>query len=228
MKLDRGLKRRKSARSRFAAIHDEMRERICLLRYPPGIRLSESELAAEFGVSRTPLRRVLNRLEFEGLVESRHGVGTIVTSIDIDKLEEIYALRTRLAELIGDLDPLPASEADFADLHGLHRRCLALLKERNAEEFARINMLFHLKLAGFIGNTALREVTELLYFRTVRMWLKSKPEMEYWREEVDAFAREIAEITMALREGDMRAVGFIRRNHISMSFARLKRYTAKS
>lgn len=215
---------RRSARSRFTAIHAEMRERICLLRYPPGMHLSEAALAAEFGVSRTPLRRVLNRLEFEGLVESRHGVGTIVTSIDIDELKTVYALRMRLAELIGELDPVPPTAADLTDLDALHQRCLSLRNERCAEEFARINMLFTLKLSGFIGNAPLREITERLYFQTARMWLQSEPGMDYWQEEVDAFAREIAEIVAALRAGDMRAVGLIRRNHISMSFLRLSHH----
>jgi DNA-binding GntR family transcriptional regulator len=226
-KLDPGRRSRETARSRFTALYEEMRERICLLRYPPGMHLSETALAAEFGVSRTPLRRVLNRLEFEGLVESRHGVGTIVTSIDIAELKTVYALRMRLAELIGELDPVPPTAADLTDLDALHRRCLALRDERSAEEFARINMLFTLKLSGFIGNAPLREITERLYFQTARMWLQSEPGMDYWQEEVDAFAREIAEIATALRAGDMRAVGLIRRNHVSMSFLRLSRHHAR-
>src|SRR3546814_13334553 len=86
-----------SARNRFTAMRDEIRERICLLTYPPGTRLSEAALAAEFGVSRTPIRRVLAHLEAGGLVESRHGVGTVVTTIDLPLLREIYALRMRLA-----------------------------------------------------------------------------------------------------------------------------------
>ncbi|MEZ5475956.1 MAG: GntR family transcriptional regulator [Thiolinea sp.] len=47
-----------------------MRRRICLLDYPPNTRLREEDLASEFGVSRTPLRRVLGHLESEGLVKS--------------------------------------------------------------------------------------------------------------------------------------------------------------
>ena len=52
-----------TARDRFERLHAELRDRICLLEYAPGTRLSEEALAAEFGVSRTPLRRVLGRLE---------------------------------------------------------------------------------------------------------------------------------------------------------------------
>jgi len=64
-------------------IYLELRRRICLLDYQPGSRLNGRELASEFGVSRTPLRTVLQRLEYDGLIVSQHGNGTEVTSIDL-------------------------------------------------------------------------------------------------------------------------------------------------
>src|SRR5215212_2740 len=95
------------ARERFERIYGTIRDRICLLEYEPGMRLGEEELAREFGVSRTPIRRVLSRLETEGLLESRHGVGTFVTTIDFGNLMQVYQFRMELAELIGKLDPIP-------------------------------------------------------------------------------------------------------------------------
>src|SRR5690606_19559189 len=95
------------ARARFHRLHEILRTRICLLDYPPGMRLSEEVIAAEFGVSRTPLRRVLVRLEAEGLLASVHGVGTFVTDVHIDDLEQAYLLRMELAEMIGRLAPVP-------------------------------------------------------------------------------------------------------------------------
>ncbi len=67
-----------SARERADRIYRILRDRICLLEYAPGSLISEEELAQEFEVSRTPVRRVLGRLESEGLVQSVHGVGTLV------------------------------------------------------------------------------------------------------------------------------------------------------
>src|SRR5262245_62524476 len=81
------------SRERFERLYATMRDRICLLEYKPLEHLSEEELAAEFNVSRTPIRRVLSRLEAEGLVESRHGVGTIVTKISFAALSQVYQLR---------------------------------------------------------------------------------------------------------------------------------------
>ena len=84
-------------------IYLELRERIAVLTYPPGTALSETRLAEEFGVSRTPIRQVLQRLEFDGLVEAQHGIGTIVSAIDFMYLKQVYALRLKLITLIAEL-----------------------------------------------------------------------------------------------------------------------------
>ena len=212
-----------ASRARFRAIHQSLRERICLLQYPPGTQLSEAELAAEFGVSRTPLRRVLAHLEFEGLVESRQGVGTLVTTVEPAELRQIFAFRMHLAELLGALDPVPPPPDDLARLDDLHGRCRALAAAWDPQEFARLNMGFQRALSGITGNAPLRETAERLYYRTARIWLQLVPEMD-WSEEIDNFAREIAEVREALALGDLRAVGLIRRNHISQSLLRMSRH----
>ena len=75
--------RRVTATERHSRIYSTIRERISLLEYPPSTVIGENELAKEFGVSRTPIRSVLQRLNFEGLVDIRNGVGTVVTDIDL-------------------------------------------------------------------------------------------------------------------------------------------------
>jgi DNA-binding GntR family transcriptional regulator len=71
-------------------MYKEIRDRICLLTYPPGTVLREADFANEFGVSRTPVRQVLQRLQFEGLVEAKNGVGTIVTGVQLSTFKDAY------------------------------------------------------------------------------------------------------------------------------------------
>jgi DNA-binding GntR family transcriptional regulator len=211
------------SRERFERIYKTIRERICLLEYEPGARLAEEELAAEFGVSRTPIRSVLSRLESEGLVKSRHGVGTFVTDVDIEELAQVYQLRTELAVLIGRLDPLPRAEADLARARALLVRCDRLNPADHPREFARINMDFAQELSAMTGNQPLREISERLYYLTTRIWLKSVPRLNR-RDEITVFRREMADILAAMEIGDLEAVGHIRRSHISMSFNRMRHY----
>jgi DNA-binding GntR family transcriptional regulator len=211
------------SRERFERIYKTIRDRICLLEYQPGERLGEEELAREFEVSRTPIRRVLSRLEGEGLLESRHGVGTFVTDVDIDALSQVFQLRMELAVLIGKLDPNPRSEADVARVRKILARCDELLKAPDAKVYAQINMDFFQELGAMMGNAPLREISERLYYLTTRIWLKAVPHLNF-RDEIIVFRREVADILAAMEVGDLEAVGHIRRSHISMSVKRMKRY----
>ena len=129
-----------NAAARFQRLHAELRARICLLDYPPGTRLSEETLAAEFGTSRTPLRRVLARLEDEGLLTSRHGVGTLVTDVDLAEMAQVYALRLELAQLAGQLSPLPVTPEVLTELRGYIARGEALVAAPQPRAFAALNM----------------------------------------------------------------------------------------
>jgi DNA-binding GntR family transcriptional regulator len=209
------------ARERFERTYKTIRDRICLLDYQPGERLGEEELAREFGVSRTPIRRVLSRLESEGLLESRHGVGTFVTTVELDSLAQVYRLRMELAELIGKLDPLPRSEADLARVRVILKGCDELLDAPEARGYAQLNMDFFEELSAMIGNQPLKEISARLYYLTNRIWLTAMPHLNL-RDEIIVFRREVADILSAMEVGDLEAVGFIRRSHISKSVRRMQ------
>jgi DNA-binding GntR family transcriptional regulator len=211
------------ARERFERIYRTLRDRICLLEYPPGTRLSEEELAEEFRISRTPVRRVLARLESEGLIEARHGVGTIVTDIEIEELAQVYHLRLELAVLIGRLSPVPRSSADLDRIRALITRFDALPDDPDHKAFARLNMEFFAEISAMTGNQPLREISERLYFQTSRIVLKLMPRLNLV-EEFTAFRREMADILAAMEIGDLESVGHLRRSHISMSFERMMRF----
>lgn len=214
------------ARERFERIYHTLRDRICLLDYPPGERLREEDLAEEFGVSRTPVRRVLVRLEAEGLLRSVHGVGTIVTDIDVDALAQVYQLRVELAELVGRLSPVPPDPQGIAAFRALLGRCDGLAGRPDPREFMRINMEFFHLVNALTANEPLREISERLYYQTTRIWLQTASRLrqyeEMLRNEVLIFRREVADIVDAIEAGDLAAVGHIRRSHISMSFSRLR------
>jgi len=209
--------------AQLLTIYKQIRERVCLLQYPPGEMFSENALAAEFNISRTPMRRILRLLEFEGLVISRQGVGTLVTTADLKSLKEVYMLRIKLAEIIGDLSPVPSADGDIAMLDNLLERCEMMQDKRDFEELSRLNMEFNDALMRFISNRSLREISDRLYYQTARVWPQILPDMD-WDEEVNYMCNEINQIAEALREGDMQRVGQVRRDHISMSLRRIQGY----
>ncbi len=208
------------ATSRHLRLYTELRSRICLLDYPPGTRLSEESLACDFGTSRTPLRRALARLEDEGLVISRHGVGTLVTDVEIGELAQTYALRLELAQLTATLSPRPVTDDILREIAAFVTRGEGLAAHPDPRAFAELNMAYHSFGLSLSGNDALRDTAERLYYRTARIWLKAIPHMDL-AEECAIFLDEMRQTRAALTANDPHAAALIRRAHISMSFQRL-------
>jgi DNA-binding GntR family transcriptional regulator len=216
-----------TVKDRHAAVHAELRQRICLLDYPPGAQLSEIALASEFGTSRTPMRRVLARLEEEGLVQSVHGVGTFVTDADITELDQAYRLRVELTALTGQLDPVTPDTVFLARLQGLIDRAARMTMSGTPRSFTELDMDVFQTLLHLTANEPLRQVLERLYYQTKRLWLVKaiKAELDL-QEEYAIFLHELQAIRIALDSGDLTAVAQIQRAHISMSLNRLRKQSA--
>ncbi|QFS84501.1 HTH-type transcriptional regulator McbR [Roseivivax sp. THAF40] len=208
------------AETRHLRLYETLRTRICLLDYPPGTKLGEEALAAEFGVSRTPLRRVLSRLADEGLLETRHGVGTLVTDVEPLELAHIYALRMELAELTGRLSPCEITPDMLAKARAFADEADALQAAPDPRAFAELNLAFFTFGLSLTENTPLAEISERLYLRTARIWLARIPSLDLARE-CEIFAAEVRETLAALEAGDAEAAGLVRRAHVSMSYGRL-------
>jgi len=208
-----------------SVVYEEIRNRICMLRYPPGHLLHENRLAQEFGISRTPVRQVLQKLEIEGFVETRSGVGTIVTGVDFAAFRDVYALRLKLAELIGDLSPNMPTPAHAQAMRALLDRAQRLKDSRDTEEFWQINHERQSLISSLIGNSALRELYDSYYYRTARVWYEAIAQM--WGEQIDALCAELQDLIRAIASGDPKAVAYVERNHLSYYMALLGRHAPR-
>lgn len=214
--------RRGTTQWRTDDIYTCLRNRICLLHYPPGTKLSEQQLAREFNVSRTPIRRALHRLEFELLAERRQGVQTVVTSFDFESAREVYVLRMILAENSEYLSPVPQWWQRADALRDIQRRFEDLRGRYDLETFGTLHLELQENLAAIIGNRRAREITMQLYFQIARISHSSIPSMN-WDEEIDAVVNEINAAVEAMEHRDIRALGLVRRNAIAMSIERMRR-----
>ncbi|GAB4514041.1 MAG: GntR family transcriptional regulator [Roseibium sp.] len=218
------LEQAESAQERFQIMYSVLRERICMLVYPPGTQLGEEAIAAEFGVSRSPLRKALQVLEADGLLQSQQGVGTLVTDVDLDELAQVYQLRLELNEMTGRLSPVTVDADLVKDFEAMRERAEELRVNPDREAFARLNIDFFHAFQLLTENLALREQSEKLFYRTCRIWLTQIPAGRL-NEEISIFCKEIDQIADAISCGDVDAAGLIRRAHLSMGFKRLEAYS---
>lgn len=149
-------------------MHTELRRRILTLATPPGSPISENEIAADLGVSRTPVREALILLRDEGLVEVYPQVGTFASLVDIDRVRDAQFLResvelASLASLHADEGSLHTHEDDDAQvgLTDARREVLARLvgniaAQREAladsEYFFDLDEAFHRDLMTLAGH----------------------------------------------------------------------------
>ncbi len=208
-----------SNRKSFDSIYTCLRHRICLLDYPPGTVLRESELAEEFGVSRTPIRSVLQKLSYDGLINSQDGVGNIVTELGYDELFDIYQMRIKMAEWIGYAGPRELTEEDYNIAVALKQRAKVLTQDFEIVEYWMINHDQHLLIANVIGNSAMRQMWDQLYYRAARMWY------QHVRSDAtgaaDSLFSETTEVSRAIYEKSAIALGYVQSNYISYGLKHL-------
>ncbi|QUS56534.1 GntR family transcriptional regulator [Pseudovibrio brasiliensis] len=203
-------------------IYFQLREDICLLRSPPGTVLREGKIASDFGISRTPIREVMHRLQFDGLVTAKNGVGYIVTSVDFDYYIDAYALRIRLAETIGQLSPREITPADVAEAEKIKAEAALLLENFDLHSYWTLNHDLNQLIYTLIGNRALQEVWNHIYFKVARIWYSLAP---YFAEEVaEYFYAEASDVVRALKGDDIEALGFSQRNYISRGLKRVQKF----
>ena len=207
-------------RLRFNRIHQDVRDRIALQQYPSGMRLDLDALAREFEVSRTPVRSVLQRLEYEGLVVTKHGVGTMVAEFNSASWKEDMSLRAHLARLVGELTPRTPSDTMAGELDELIGRMDAMRATPNPEGFASIDLAYQKCFSELIGNEALFKSYSELYYRTARMWVNFLPFLS-WKTELSIFTETLTLARDAAIRKDARSIGQITGGAIAQVVFRL-------
>lgn len=143
----------------------------------PGVKISDKEVAAGQGLSRTPVREALIRLAGQGLVEARHNRGFTVKIFSIKEIEDLYTMRATLEEMsVGlatqNLDP------DHADqLQRLLETYPPLMKAQDLVRFNEADDRFHELIASASRNALLAKTLKNLQgqIRIVRRYDHLRP-----------------------------------------------------
>lgn len=184
--------------------------------YRPGDRLVESELAERFGVSRTPIREALQRLETQSLL-ARDGRSLIVASLDHNQMAELYVVRTELEGLAARLAARHATQEEIEVLQDMIHEDRALLDRPS--DLARANRRFHKMIHLASHNRYLVQQLDLVHRSMALMATTSLAAQG--RGEI-ALAEHQA-IVDAVSRRDEEAAYKALRDHISVAFVtRLK------
>jgi DNA-binding GntR family transcriptional regulator len=137
-------------RALYEEVADRLREQIFDRRLVPGSWIDEQALAAEFGISRTPLREALKVLAVEGLVTMKLRRGAYVTETSVDDVTQVFHLLALLESDAAGEAAQRATAVQLAELRALHEQLERQTRQREA--FFATNERFHLKLLEIAGN----------------------------------------------------------------------------
>ncbi|MCD7873744.1 MAG: GntR family transcriptional regulator [Acidaminococcaceae bacterium] len=126
--------------------------------FSPGERLMEIQLANEIGVSRTPVREAIRKLELEGFVVMIPRRGTYVADISIKDINEVYEIRTSLDVLAARLAAERINDDELETLQRLLVEIGQHIEENNMEKIVEVDIAFHDVLYQASRNERLRNI----------------------------------------------------------------------
>lgn len=193
-------------------VFDYVRSQIIGLEFAPGTAISENELAATLGVSRTPVRDALLLLAEEGLVEVFPKVGTFVSRVDPDRVAEAQFLREAVE--LASLHSLrvPLDEEILAGLReNLDRQVEA---EDDLTAFFELDEAFHRGLMSLAGHEASWSTVSAAKGHLDRARMLGIRQVPF----LSRFVTQHREILDAAAEGDVAAAGEHLRSHLRVVF----------
>lgn len=110
---------------------------------PPGERLMEVALSEEMGISRTPVREAIRRLELEGFVIMIPRKGAYVSGLSIRDVENVFELRSSLEILATSLAAERVTDEEIAKLEELHAQLIKEVESKNSGSWVELDCKFH-------------------------------------------------------------------------------------
>lgn len=187
----------------------------------PGSRISIDNLARELGVSQTPVREALSRLEAQGLIVKTHLIGfSAAPQVDRTRFDQLYEMRLLLEPFVARK---AASQIDEVQLSTLKRLAAQMRGEggqlvASYSEFAQLDGEFHDTIARACGNEIMRETLANLHthIHLFRLFPHSGATTKANAEH--------AELLEALELHDPAAAERAMRNHVKRSYARFSTF----
>jgi len=190
----------------------------------PGMQISELSVAAELGVSRSPVRDALGQMVSEGMVERVPRFGTVIKKFSIQEVSDLYDLRVALESYAAEQAATRISPAMLASLEeacdGLKKISQTLQSSGEGElapdllgEMSRLDMSFHLAILRATGNRLLFK--SAYESRIMSRIFGMSRVVSFDQEYVDGVYRYHSDIFNAIRNGEPSVARAMMARHIN-------------
>ena len=200
-----------------------LRERIYSGVYEPGATLRQERIAAEFGISRTPLREAFRVLERDGLVVNQPYSGVRVATADLRKLLDAYAVRKAMDSVAAGNAAERATGSEIEQLERSVERQKEIIDNWNPGDYTQANVEFHLKIMQAARNASLEPLAPLVHL-TSQVFT---PAFALSSDRASAAIAEHCAILEAIRERDADKAERVAGAHINGTIVGLKMLLAE-
>jgi DNA-binding GntR family transcriptional regulator len=183
--------------------------------YSAGDVITEGGLAAELGVSRTPVREALLRLEVEGLVQLRPKKGAVVATFTLEDVDDVLEARTLVETSTAEKSFAHRAEL-LPAIVAVHEEMCRRRHERDTAGFTDADRRFHELIVDAAGNAVLSAVYRML---RERQTLFSSAMVRGRTDRMDAAIAEHERVLAALRGDDPEVFKRVVREHLAWSSA---------
>ncbi len=191
-------------------VYSALRDAIVTGKLKPGERIVEDRICSELGVSRSPLREALRKLEGEGLVSILPRRGAVVTELTPRDQLELFAVREALEGLAANLAARHITAEELAELEDVCQAMEKCIRARDMAAVVVLNTQFHELVAKASRNRWVREFLLSIRAQTRRLYRSSI-------EKPDRAPESVAEhqlVIEALKEGDGVRAEALARQHV--------------
>jgi DNA-binding GntR family transcriptional regulator len=181
-------------------------------KYPPGTFLSERQLARVLGMSKTPLKSALVRLEAEGFLRISPQQGIVVREPSVQEIVELFDLREAIETYVVRRVAGRLTADQSSRLKENVRLQMRAVKDERVEDATRLDTEFHALVCGFLGN---RELSQTLARMREKLHLHILGNLSRRPERMADSAREHAGIAEALLKGRGEQAAELVRQHLT-------------
>ncbi len=139
-------------------VYEELKRQILVGEIAPGTRMMEVALAEAMGVSRTPVREAIRKLEKEGLVTIEPRKGAYASDISFKDIEDVLEVRQELEGMAAGLAATRITEAQKVEMADLVEKYREAVDAEDIEEIIQYDQLFHSLIVNISGNKTLVRV----------------------------------------------------------------------
>lgn len=199
-------------------IYEIIKDRIIHLKYKPGQVLNEVDVANEFEISRTPIRRVFQMLQNDKLINIVPRYGAQVTPVDFKEMKAIFEITRELDPFAAKLATERITQDQIKELDEIMDRMSSYDIKKDYQKAINDDERFHRIIYLSCGNPWLSDILTSLHYHTERLWHY----VEQHFDTMDLFTDSLGKLLNAIKEKDHEKAEIHAREHVDEFVLKIK------